>query len=50
MLGSVGRNGYSWASSTRNTNSNHLDFYMTHLNPTSANHRGYGFQLRCLSE
>ncbi|WP_297628190.1 hypothetical protein [uncultured Rikenella sp.] len=49
-LNSVGNHGYSWASTVSGANGMHLDFYVTRLTPSDAYHRGYGFQLRCLSE
>ena len=49
-LGSVGGDGYSWSSTVSSTNGVRLYFYTQSLNPSSAYHRGYGFQLRCLSE
>ncbi len=46
----VGYGGYSWSSTVSGINGLDLNFYVTWLNPSTANSRGYGFQLRCLSE
>ena len=48
-LNNVGNNGYSWASTVSGTNGMNLNFNVTWLNPSNANNRAYGFQLRCLS-
>ena len=48
----VGNSGYSW-SSAPNLNSINgmlLGFNTADVNPGSTHNRGYGFQLRCLSE
>ncbi len=50
MQRSVGGNGYSWASTIRSTNGTYLNFDVTHLSPSAADGRAYGFLLRCLSE
>ncbi len=47
-LGGVGNNGYSWSSSVSGTNGMNLDFNATWLNPSNANNRAHGFQVRCL--
>ncbi|WP_294599105.1 hypothetical protein [uncultured Rikenella sp.] len=47
---SVGYSGFSWSSTVNGANSINLNFHVTWLNPYYADHRGYGFQLRCLSE
>ena len=49
-LSSVGNDGYSWSSAFGNTDGMRLFFYVTGLYPSGAYHRGFGFQLRCLSE
>ncbi|WP_294599280.1 hypothetical protein [uncultured Rikenella sp.] len=49
-LGHVGSYGYSWSSTVSSINGMHLDFGVTWLDPSHANTRAYGFQLRCLSE
>ncbi|WP_294593929.1 hypothetical protein [uncultured Rikenella sp.] len=46
----MGSGGYSWSSRVSGNLGIHLDFRMTWLNPGTANGRGFGFQLRCLSE
>ncbi len=48
-LNNVGNNGYSWSSAVSGTNGMNLNFNATWLNPSNANNRGYGLQLRCLS-
>ncbi|WP_299457633.1 hypothetical protein [uncultured Rikenella sp.] len=48
-LNNVGNNGYSWSSTVSGTNGMNLNFNVTWLNPSNANNRAYGFQLRCLS-
>ncbi|WP_294594644.1 hypothetical protein [uncultured Rikenella sp.] len=48
---SIGNRGYSWASSINEIYGTLLYFYMTSLEPQNVTHfRGYGLQLRCLSE
>ena len=47
---SVGNLGYSWSSATSSIGGLHLGFHVTWLNFRGQGHRGYGFQLRCLSE
>ncbi|WP_300852143.1 hypothetical protein, partial [uncultured Rikenella sp.] len=42
--------GFSYSSSKSDSDVVHLNFNMTGLNPCSTSGRGYGFQLRCLSE
>ena len=50
-LMSVGHSGHSWASTASGiSGSMYLGFHVTGLNPCSTVSRGYGFQLRCLSE
>ncbi|WP_294599130.1 hypothetical protein [uncultured Rikenella sp.] len=46
----VGYSGYSWSSAISGTNGVFLDFSTQHLNPGYVRNRGYGLQLRCLSE
>ncbi|WP_300681799.1 hypothetical protein [uncultured Rikenella sp.] len=46
----VGNSGYSWSSAVSGTNGVFLYFDTQGLNPGSVNYRGYGLQLRCLSE
>ncbi len=48
--GGVGNDGYSWSSTVSGTNGMNLHFYVTGLNPSYALSRGFGLQLRCLSE
>ncbi|WP_294594127.1 hypothetical protein [uncultured Rikenella sp.] len=50
MQRSVGNLGYSWSSATSGIGGLHLGFHVTWLNFRGQGHRGYGFQLRCLSE
>ncbi|WP_300851239.1 hypothetical protein [uncultured Rikenella sp.] len=49
-LSSVGYLGYSWSSSISDLNGQNLNFGITWLDPSRADYRVYGFQLRCLSE
>ncbi|WP_300728197.1 hypothetical protein [uncultured Rikenella sp.] len=49
-MSSVGNDGYRWSSTANDTNSIYLGFGATWLDPSRANYRSYGFQLRCLSE
>ncbi|WP_294593967.1 hypothetical protein [uncultured Rikenella sp.] len=46
----VGSCGHSWASTISSTNGTYLNFDVTHLSPSGADGRAYGFLLRCLSE
>ncbi|WP_294601076.1 hypothetical protein [uncultured Rikenella sp.] len=46
----IGSSGYSWSSSVNGTNGVYLNSYTAGLNSSETNNRGYGFQLRCLSE
>ncbi|WP_294597652.1 hypothetical protein [uncultured Rikenella sp.] len=46
----AGDGGYSWSATVSSTNGLHMGFFVTNLNPSSANPRAHGFQLRCLSE
>ena len=49
-LVNVGNYGFSYSSSVSGSNGVYLSFHVTHLNPSHADSRAYGFQLRCLSE
>ncbi|WP_299458359.1 hypothetical protein [uncultured Rikenella sp.] len=49
-IGGVGDYGYSWSFPTRDTNGMFLGIGTVWLNPSSSDYRGYGYQLRCLSE
>ena len=49
-LGDVGNRGYSWSSAISGTSGVFLNFSVASLNPSLVNGRGFGFQLRCLSE
>ena len=44
----VGNNGMSWSSTVSGTNAFFLNFNTTNLNPSNANNRAHGFQVRCL--
>ncbi|WP_299458373.1 hypothetical protein [uncultured Rikenella sp.] len=46
----VGIGSYNWSSTVNGAGSVLLHFYVAYLNPRDAYNRGYGFQLRCLSE
>ncbi len=46
----VGNNGFSYSSSVSGSYGVYLGFRVTNLYPSLASSRGYGFQLRCLSE
>ncbi|WP_294600372.1 hypothetical protein [uncultured Rikenella sp.] len=46
----VGNLGYSWSFAGSGTGSVFLGFNAQYLTPVGAGHRGYGLQLRCLSE
>ncbi|WP_297831518.1 hypothetical protein [uncultured Rikenella sp.] len=46
----VGQNGFSYSSSTSNIGGLDLGFSSNYLGPGFSDNRGYGFQLRCLSE
>ncbi|WP_300400093.1 hypothetical protein [uncultured Rikenella sp.] len=46
----MGHHGASWSSSTTGYWGFYLWFHLGLLNPSGANARVYGFQLRCLSE
>jgi len=48
--GGIGGSGYSWLSSAREPSGVFLNFGTQYLNPSSVDYRGYGFQLRSLSE
>ena len=48
-LVNVGNNGFSWSSSVDGgINGLDLNFNSTNLNPSNANNRAHGFQVRCL--
>ena len=47
---SVGLSGYNWSSTISSVNGMHLGLSVPWLVPSGTNGRGYGFQLRCLSE
>ncbi|WP_300728666.1 hypothetical protein [uncultured Rikenella sp.] len=49
-LSNVGNDGFSYSSSVSGSNGVYLGFNVTYLNPSRANSRAYGLQLRCLSE
>ena len=49
-LNNVGNNGFSYSSSVSGSNGVYLNFNVTNLNPSNANSRAYGLQLRCLSD
>ncbi|WP_294596542.1 hypothetical protein [uncultured Rikenella sp.] len=49
-LGNVGHSGCNWSSTVSSTYGMGLSFDVTWLDPSYANSRAYGFQLRCLSE
>ncbi|WP_294598595.1 hypothetical protein [uncultured Rikenella sp.] len=46
----VGDSGFSWSFAGSETYSIFLNFGIQNLNPSYARYRGYGLQLRCLSE
>ena len=46
----IGHSGHSWSSTVSSTRGMHSNFSVTHLYPSYAHSRGYGFPLRCLSE
>ena len=46
----VGYHGYSWSSVTSGISGLDLNLHSQNLNPSHADYRAYGFQLRCLSE
>ncbi len=48
-LSNVGNNGFSYSSSVSGSNGVYLNFHVTNFNPSNANSRAYGLQLRCLS-
>ncbi|WP_297829384.1 hypothetical protein [uncultured Rikenella sp.] len=50
ILNDGGRYGYSWISSTNSTLGLSLHFSVDWIGSSLANSRGYGLQLRCLSE
>ncbi len=49
-LNGVGGYGCSWSSSISSENGLHLNFHMRWFRSDNPGNRGYGFQLRCLSE
>ncbi|WP_297627156.1 hypothetical protein [uncultured Rikenella sp.] len=51
-LGAIGSEGTVWSASVPDdsTNAWRLLFHATNMDPSHAYNRGYGFQLRCLSE
>ncbi len=49
-LSDVGNGGYGWSSTVCSTNGMNWHFGVTWFNPSATHFRGYGFQLRCLSE
>ncbi len=49
-LSSVGTDGFSYSSSVSGSNGVYLAFTVAYLNPSNADSRAYGLQLRCLSE
>ncbi|WP_294600297.1 hypothetical protein [uncultured Rikenella sp.] len=50
VLYTVSNYGFSWSSTANDSSGVYLDFSATELHPSSTYYRGYGFQLRCLSE
>ncbi|WP_299456582.1 hypothetical protein [uncultured Rikenella sp.] len=46
----VANYGCSWASTASSIHGMYLSFHVAGLNPSNANSRAYGLQLRCLSE
>ncbi|WP_294600414.1 hypothetical protein [uncultured Rikenella sp.] len=50
MLNYAGNEGNSWSSTVSGVNSVYLRFVSYATQPTFALSRGFGFQLRCLSE
>ncbi|WP_297830221.1 hypothetical protein [uncultured Rikenella sp.] len=49
-LHDIGHRGYSWGSTISGTFGMNLNFGTTWINSSGVNDRGWGFQLRCLSE
>ncbi|WP_294598378.1 hypothetical protein [uncultured Rikenella sp.] len=49
-LSYVGNSGFSWSFATSGIYGLYLNSYTAGLNPSNIYGRGYGFQLRCLSE
>ncbi len=49
-LSYVGNAGYNWSSAVSSTDGMNLNFRVIWLYSIYANNRGYGLQLRCLSE
>ncbi|WP_294599300.1 hypothetical protein [uncultured Rikenella sp.] len=50
MQRSVGFDGFNWSNAASNTDGVSLWFNAQELASCYENYRGYGFQLRCLSE
>ncbi|WP_300744528.1 hypothetical protein [uncultured Rikenella sp.] len=46
----AGNCGFSWSASSVVFSGIYLHFYVTYFHPSFSSNRGYGFQLRCLSE
>ncbi|WP_300730516.1 hypothetical protein [uncultured Rikenella sp.] len=46
----VGEGGYIWSSTAVEPTGMDLNFHSHYLDPYHTSNRGYGFQLRCLSE
>jgi len=49
-LVNIGKYGFSWSAATSGVAGLDLSFSSQTLNTRTADHRGHGFQLRCLSE
>ncbi|WP_294600124.1 hypothetical protein [uncultured Rikenella sp.] len=49
LLG-AGNCGFSWSSTANEALGLYLHFYVTYFHASFLSNRGYGFQLRCLSE
>jgi hypothetical protein len=47
-FGYTGSYGIYWSSAVTSANGYNLTFHSTHVNPTSNNHRAYGFPVRCV--
>ena len=48
VLTNVGERGYSWSSTVSGTDGLYLSMNATWVNPSNANNRAHGFQVRCL--
>ncbi|WP_304709058.1 hypothetical protein [uncultured Rikenella sp.] len=46
----AGNCGFSWSAASVVFSGIYLHFYATYFHPSFSSNRGYGFQLRCLSE